>query len=190
MIQVNLLPWRRVCLQQKLRFWLRNCLCFAGLLLVSTLMCAVFLVQQRALLQQHFIALKQTSQSLSLQQRRVNTASAQVKVLMEQRLISQQQLQRSRDCLQLLILLAEKIPEDVRLSELVEQQNHLILTGEGRFYHDILTFRETLAASNLLRDVSLTDVTQQHGQALNFVLKMQVRQPSDVVFQAEKDGLP
>ena len=106
---------------------------------------------------------------------------------MAQRLISQQKAQRSRDYLQLLTLLAENMPEDLRLSELTEHQNHLTLKGEGRFYHDILAFRETLAASELLGDVSLADVRQQSGQALSFTLKMQLRQPPGVL-SADKQG--
>lgn len=79
----------------------------------------------------------------------------------------------------MLILLAEKIPEEVRLNDLVELQNQLTLTGEGRFYHDILAFRDTLATSDLLRDVTLSDVRQQSGVMLSFVLKMQLRQPPE-----------
>ena len=176
MLQVNLLPWRKVHRQQRVRFWLTVSVCFPALLLVSLLGSAVFLAQQRTLLQQHLAALKHASQALSLQQRSVETASAQVKILLAQRLVSQQ---RSRDSLQMLILLAEKIPEEVRLNDLVELQNQLTLTGEGRFYHDILAFRDTLAASDLLRDVTLSDVRQQSGVMLSFVLKMQLRQPPE-----------
>lgn len=50
----------------------------------------------------------------------------------------------------MLILLAEKIPEEVRLNDLVELRFQLTLTGEGRFYHDILAFCGTLATSDLL----------------------------------------
>lgn len=176
MLQVNLLPWRKVHRQQRVRFWLTVSVCFPVLLLVSLLGSAVFLAQQRTLLQQHLAALKHASQALSLQQRSVETASAQVKILLAQRLVSQQ---RSRDSLQMLILLAEKIPEEVRLNDLVELQNQLTLTGEGRFYHDILAFRDTLATSDLLRDVTLSDVRQQSGVMLSFVLKMQLRQPPE-----------
>ena len=179
MLQVNLLPWRKVHRQQRLRFWLTVSVCFPALLLVSLLGCAVFLAQQRTLLQQHLAALKLASQALSLQQKRVETASAQVKILLAQRLISQQRAQRSRNSLQILTLLAEKIPEEVRLNELVELQNQLTLNGEGRFYHDILAFRDTLAASDLLGDVTLNDVRQQSGVMLSFVLKMQLRQPPE-----------
>jgi len=179
MLQVNLLPWRKVHRQQRVRFWLTVSVCFPALLLVSLLGSAVFLAQQRTLLQQHLAALKHASQALSLQQRSVETASAQVKILLAQRLVSQQRAQRSRDSLQMLILLAEKIPEEVRLNDLVELQNQLTLTGEGRFYHDILAFRDTLATSDLLREVTLSDIRQQSGVMLGFVLKMQLRQPPE-----------
>ena len=190
MLQVNLLPWRRVQGQKRLRFWLNVTVLFPGLLLAGSWICAAFLAQHQTLLLQHVAALKLASQALSLQQRRVDAASAKVKEQMAQRLISQQKAQRSRDYLQLLTLLAENMPEELRLSELTEHQNHLTLKGEGRFYHDILAFRETLAASELLGGVSLADVRQQSGLALSFTLKMQLRQPPDVLSADKQEARP
>lgn len=175
MLQVNLLPWRRVRRQRRMRFWLSISVCLPAVLLASGLIGAVFITQELTLLRQHFSALTLSAQTFSLQQQRVDNASQQVKVLMEKRLISQQNAQLSRDYLQMLALLAEKIPQDVWLSELVEHQHQLTLTGEGRFYSDILTLRETLATSDFFSDVSLSDVRQQSNQALSFALKMQLR---------------
>ena len=190
MLQVNLLPWRRVQGQKRLRFWLNVTVLFPGFLLAGSWICAAYLAQHQTLLLQHVAALKLASQALSLQQRRVDAASAKVKEQMAQRLISQQKAQRSRDYLQLLTLLAENMPGDLRLSELTEHQNHLTLKGEGRFYHDILAFGETLAASELLGDVSLADVRQQSGLALSFTLKMQLRQPPDVLSADKQEAQP
>jgi hypothetical protein len=95
----------------------------------------------------------------------------QVKALQAQRLAALKRLKRSQDYLQLLELVAAQIPADVRLTEMTEHQEALTFKGEGRFYHDILSFRDVLAASGLLDKVSLADVQQQPDQMLSFVMK-------------------
>lgn len=171
MLQVNLLPWRRLRLQRRTRYWLRMFICFPAVVLIVFLTFAAFLAQERALLQLHLSALNTSVQVFSRQQRDVNTAAEQVKALQAQRLAALKRLKRSQDYLQLLELVAAQIPADVRLTEMTEHQEALTFKGEGRFYHDILSFRDVLAASGLLDKVSLADVRQQPDQMLSFVMK-------------------
>lgn len=173
MLQVNLLPWRRLRLQRRSLYWLKIFVFFPAAMTIAFLMLTALLVQERALLQLHLSALNASVQVLSRQKQEVNAAAAQVKTLKAQEQAAFQQLKRSQDYLRLLELVAAQVPEDVRLTEITEHQEALTLKGEGRFYHDILSFRDVLATSGLLGKVSLSDVQQQPDQILSFVMKTQ-----------------
>ncbi|RJT42149.1 PilN domain-containing protein [Rahnella woolbedingensis] len=173
MLQVNLLPWRKLRLQRRSRYWLKMFICFPAVVTIAFMVLTALLIQERALLQLHLSALNASVQGLSRQQQDVSKAAAQVKTLKAQKEAAFQQLTRSRDYLQLLELIAAQIPAEVRLTEMTEHQEALTLKGEGRFYHDILSFRDVLAVSGLLGNVSLSDVQQQPGQMLSFVMKTQ-----------------
>ncbi|MBU9842514.1 MULTISPECIES: PilN domain-containing protein [Rahnella] len=175
MLQVNLLPWRKLRRQKRMRCWLKIFVSFPVSVVVCAWLLAAFIAQERTLLQVKLSALNSGIQKIMLQQRRVEAASAQVKVLTEARLLSHQRVQRSRDYLQLLELLALKMPEELWLTELTEHQGMLTLKGEGRLYHDILALSDMLSAGDLLSKVSLSDVQQQPNQNLSFVMKTQFR---------------
>ena len=178
MLQVNLLPWRKLRLQRRSRYWLKMFICFPAIITMTFLTLTTFLVQERALRQLHLSALNTSVQVLSRQLLEVNAATERVKTLNAQRLAALQQLKRSQDYLQLLELVAAQIPQDVSLTEMTEHQQALTLKGEGHFYHDILSFRDVLAASGLFGNVSLSDVQQQPDRILSFVIKTQFRSAS------------
>ncbi|MFU2315050.1 PilN domain-containing protein [Rahnella sp. PCH160] len=171
MLQVNFMPWRRLRRQRLLHCWLRGFVCIPAGIVCGVMCLSLFILQERTLLQVHLSALNSSTQTLSLQQRRVTSAQAQLKVITDKRIASQQHRQASLNDLQLLALLSAQIPAEVWLSELTEHQGQLTLKGKGRFYHDILAFSEALAASPLLRDVHLSNVEQQPDHTLSFVLK-------------------
>jgi pilus assembly protein HofN len=173
MLQVNLLPWRKLRLQRRSRYWLKMFICFPAIVAIAFLTLTAFLAQERAMLQLHFSALNASVQVLSRQLLDTNTAAEQVKTLKVQRQTALQQLKRSQDYLQLLELVAAQIPQDVRLTEMTEHQQVLTLKGEGHFYHDILSFRDVLAVSGLFGNVSLSDVQQQPDRMLSFLIKAQ-----------------
>ncbi|MBU9812299.1 PilN domain-containing protein [Rahnella sp. SL6] len=175
MLQVNLLPWRKLRRQKLMRFWLKIFISVPVSVVAGALLLATFLVQERALLQVKLSALHSDIQKITLRQRRVEAASEQVKVLAESRLLSHQRVQRSRDYLQLLVLLASEMPEELWLTELTEHQGMMTLKGEGRIYHDIVALSEMLSAGELLSKVSLSDVQQQPNNNLSFVMKTQFR---------------
>lgn len=175
MLQVNLLPWRKLRRQKRMRSWLKIFVSVPLSVVVCAWLLAAFIVQERTLLQVKLSALNSGIQKIMLQQRRVDVASAQVKVLAETRLLSHQRVLQSRDYLQLLELLALKMPEELWLTELTEHQGMLTLKGEGRLYHDILALSEILSAGELLSKVSLSAVQQQPNHNLSFVMKTQFR---------------
>lgn len=185
MLQVNLVPWRKMRGQRLSRYWLRLFACALAVILSGALCLAAVVSAQTTLLQLYLSVLNTDVRQLSLQQRRVDTAFAQVNVLRAERLISHQRVQRSLDDLQLLALLATQIPEEVWLTDLTEHQALLTLKGGGRFYHDILTFSQILSASGLLDEVRLSDVQQQPGQILTFVMKARLRQADSLAAQKE-----
>jgi len=175
MLQVNLLPWRKLRRQKLMRFWLKIFISVPVSVVAGALLLATFLVQERALLQVKLSALHSDIQKITLRQRRVEAASEQVKVLAESRLLSHQRVQRSRDYLQLLVLLASEMPEELWLTELTEHQGMMTLKGEGRIYHDIVALSEMLSAGELLSKVSLSEVPQPPNNNLSFVMKTQFR---------------
>ena len=162
-----------------MRFWLTLFVTLPLSAVVCAGFLATFIVQERAVLLVKRSALNSGIQKIMLKQRRVETASAQMKALTDTRLSNRQRVQRSRDFLRLLQLLALQMPEELWLTELTEHQGALTLKGEGRFYHDILALSETLSADAMLGKVSLSNVQQQPDQTLSFVMKTQFR--SEVV---------
>lgn len=171
MLQVNFMPWRKLRRQRLLRDWSRLFVCIPACIVCGVMCVSLFMIQERTLLQLHLSALNSSAQKLSLQQRRVTSALAQLKVITDKRIASEQRRQASLNDFQLLALLSAQIPAEVWLNELTEHQGQLTLKGKGRFYHDILAFSEALAVSPLLRDVHLSNVEQQPDHALSFVLK-------------------
>ena len=175
MLQVNLLPWRALRRQRRMRDWLRLFAVTPVLVITGTFLLVAFLMQERALRQLHLSALNSAAQTLVLRQQRVETAAVQLNALTEKRALSHQRLQRGRDDLQLLELLASRMPEDIWLNELTERQGMLTLKGEGRFYHQILALSDTLSASELLGHVRLSDVQQKPDGTLSFVMQTPLR---------------
>lgn len=57
MLQVNLLPWRKIRLQRRSRYWLKMFISFPAIITMTFLTLTAFLVQERALRQLHLSAL-------------------------------------------------------------------------------------------------------------------------------------
>lgn len=180
MLQVNLLPWRSIQQRRRQRLWVWHMMLFIVLTVVLMSLWSAFAWHALRREQSNLLMLSGSQTQLTLQLKKVSDATQQLHELLRVAREREQRRIKSLGYLALLTSIARHIPDNLWLTELIDEPDgRILLRGESAVYPAVMAFAQILKDDALFSEVRVFDIQRLPAQSLRFVLQIRLaKQPS------------